>query len=595
MAIRPQNPEALWRSLSTIVADYVPQHPWRFTGALLLLLVAGLAESLGVLSLMPLLEILLNRDGTVGSNSITQAFIDAYAAVGLKLNLVSVMSGMLMAIVLKAILMFLAETYFGLIFIGITRDLRIRLLNAVTNARWAYFVREPAGRLVNAFTAESQAATDAAKQLLGLASFTIQTLVYLATALLISWQFTLISIVAGSFLMIVLNRLVTISRKDGRRRTELMRLYSSRIVDWMQGLKALKAMNVDGAMASHLAADTEGIRLAQSRIHVYGRIIQGLQEPLGMIFLMGGLWMAVEMLSIPITSLLIMASLFLRTIGRISGIQSSLVNIAILESNHHLLHATMRAAEAADEALNETAGKPHAHLKSSLEVHNLSFSHDGTRPVLSNLSISVPAGTLVAITGSSGAGKSTLLDLICGLSRPSSGNILLDGEPLWDHDIVAWRRSIGYVPQEAVLLHDTVRNNLALGRSVSDSEIQLALERAGAADFVNALPQQLDTMVGERGASLSGGQRQRLSIARALLQKPALLLLDEPTSALDTETELDFCATLAKLVPDMTVIAVTHRPAIEKIATLTYRLEGGKLAEQNEQPWPGSGKQAQAI
>jgi ATP-binding cassette subfamily C protein len=374
-----------------------------------------------------------------------------------------------------------------------------------------------------------------------------------------------------------------------------MRLYSSRIVDWMQGLKALKAMNVDGAMAGLLAADTEGIRLAQSRIHVYGRIIQGLQEPLGMIFLMGGLWMAVEILSIPTTSLLIMAGLFLRTIGRISGIQSSLVNIAILESNHHLLHATMRAAEAADEALNETAGKPRAHLQSSLDVQNLSFSHDGTRPVLSNLSISIPAGALVAITGSSGAGKSTLLDLICGLSRPGSGNILLDGEPLWDHDIVAWRRSIGYVPQEAVLLHDTVRNNLALGRSISDGEIQLALERAGAADFVNALPLQLDAMVGERGASLSGGQRQRLSIARALLQKPALLLLDEPTSALDTETELDFCATLAKLVPDMTVIAVTHRPAIEQIATLTYRLEGGKLAERNGRPRSSPGKQAQAI
>ncbi|MCW0234924.1 MAG: ABC transporter ATP-binding protein/permease [Ferrovibrio sp.] len=580
MAKSSSKPEALWRSLSAIVADYVPQHPWRFLIALLLLLLAGLAESVGVLSLLPLLEILLFRGNARFDNPVMQVFLQAYAAVGLELNLTTVLAGMLAAILVKAVLQFVSEAYFGIVFIQITRNLRLRLLRATSAAKWAYFTREPAGRLLNAFTTESQSSTDAAKQLFGLANFTIQTLVYFATALLISWEFTALALVSGIFLLVSLNKLISVSRRHGRRRTELMRTFSSGVIDWLHGLKSLKAMHLEGLLARRLAENVEGICRAQTRIQLYGSIIKALQEPFGIVFLMGGLILAVEVLDVPPAALLILAGIFLRTIGRISGIQSALVNIAILESTHHQLEATIRAAEAADEALESTTHGRQPHLQSELRVEELSFSYIPGTPVLENLSLNVPVGSLVAVVGTSGAGKSTLLDLLSGLSRTETGRIMVDGKPLWDHDIAAWRRSIGYVPQEAALLHDTIRNNLTLGGEFSETDIQTALERAGAAEFVAAQANGLETMVGERGASLSGGQRQRLSIARALLRKPILLLLDEATSAMDAETERDFCATLAKLIPDITVIAITHRPAIERIASIAYRLENGRLTER---------------
>jgi ATP-binding cassette subfamily C protein len=195
--------------------------------------------------------------------------------------------------------------------------------------------------------------------------------------------------------------------------------------------------------------------------------------------------------------------------------------------------------------------------------------------VLRGASLEAPAGAFIAIVGASGAGKSTLLDLIAGLREPDAGAVLVDGVPLDRIDRRAWRARIGYVPQESVLLHDTIVANVLLGAEWVGAEAAArAVERAGAGEMMAARGEG----VGERGLRLSGGERRRLALARALVAAPRLLLLDEPTSELDSASSAAIAGTLRALSGSMTIIAVTHDPRLAAAADAVYLLDGGRLS-----------------
>jgi ATP-binding cassette subfamily C protein len=197
---------------------------------------------------------------------------------------------------------------------------------------------------------------------------------------------------------------------------------------------------------------------------------------------------------------------------------------------------------------------------------------------LHGIDLSIPVNGMITIVGHSGAGKTTMMDLISGLLRPTAGRILIDGVPLDEIDLRHWRRQIGYVPQDPVLLHDTIRTNIVIGNpDVTPTDVEAALRAAGAEEFVAALPQGIDTVVGERGGKLSGGQRQRIAIARALAHRPRLLILDEATSALDAASEAAVCQTLAGLRGQVAILAISHRPALAALADRVYRLDHGIL------------------
>ena len=170
-----------------------------------------------------------------------------------------------------------------------------------------------------------------------------------------------------------------------------------------------------------------------------------------------------------------------------------------------------------------------------------------------------------------------MADLLIGLLRPQKGQIWIDDQPLSTIDIRSWRLMIGYVPQETLLLHDTVMKNVTLGApELSEKDVENALVAAGIWDFVTTMPQGMHTTVGERGGKLSGGQRQRIAIARALVHKPSLLILDEATSGLDPETETRICDTLRGLRRKLTILAISHQPTLINAADRAYRIQDGK-------------------
>jgi ATP-binding cassette subfamily C protein len=213
----------------------------------------------------------------------------------------------------------------------------------------------------------------------------------------------------------------------------------------------------------------------------------------------------------------------------------------------------------------------------AIRLEGVSFAYDCT-PILRNVSLVLPAGSFTALLGASGAGKTTVADLIIGLLRPQAGEVWIDDQPLAEIDIRSWRRMIGYVPQDTLLLHDSIFVNVTLGDAgFSEKEVESALRAAGAWDFVQHLPKGMQTVVGERGSKISGGQRQRIAIARALVKSPTLLVLVEATTALDPDTEIAICRTLGALSGRVTILAISHQSAMLETSEIAYRLENGAV------------------
>lgn len=234
-----------------------------------------------------------------------------------------------------------------------------------------------------------------------------------------------------------------------------------------------------------------------------------------------------------------------------------------------------------DPVVHDRAGATDpGRVRGEVEFDNVSFSYDGKRPAVEDLSFKAQPGQVIALVGPTGAGKTTALTLLHRVYDPQSGAIRIDGHDLRDLKLAALRRNIGVVFQEVLLLNRSIAENLFIGKpDATESEMRDALKRAQALDFVERNPEGLNALVGERGRFLSGGERQRLSIARALLKNPPILILDEATSALDAATEVKVQAALDEVMKDRTTFVIAHRLSTIRNATLILVFQNGRIIE----------------
>lgn len=260
-----------------------------------------------------------------------------------------------------------------------------------------------------------------------------------------------------------------------------------------------------------------------------------------------------------------------------------------LESMSRMIASTQRAAAATHrifEVLDRVPSVPEpvkpvhpGRLEGRLEIKDISFQY-GARRVIHNVSLTIEPGEMIGLVGPSGAGKSTLVNLVCRFYDVSEGSIFADGHDIRSYPVEEYRRNIGIVLQEPFLFYGTVAENIAYGRpDATQAEIVEAAKAAKAHDFILRLPDGYDSLVGERGQSLSGGERQRISIARALLTDPRILILDEATSSVDTETELEIQEALDNLTRGRTTIAIAHRLSTLRRASRLVVMEAGRIVE----------------
>ncbi len=565
-----------------LIIEFFRLYPWQSAVMLCALLLAGLAESVSLSALLPLINVAIGAE-TQGaeapkaeipspSNDFEGRVIDVLNSLGLPPTLGVLLSIIVLGIVFKNALLLFARKQVGYTAAQVTTYLRLAFLRAILSTRWEYFLHQPIGRFANTMATEAMRVSNAYESGAMVLASLIQTIVYTVVALLVSWHATLAGLGAGVVILSLSYFLVRMSKRAGKVQTKLLISLLARLTDTLQSVKPLKAMARESLADGVLAAKTNKLNRALQREAFSKAALEAAQEPMMAIVLALGIYTALTYWEMPLATVMLLMLVLARILTRMGKVQKQYQRMVVGESAFWSLQTAIREAEVARES---SAGTETPHLKSDIRLDRVCFAYE-EETVLKNLSLEIPVGSLTTLVGVSGAGKTTVIDLITGLLRPQSGEVLIDNVPLVEIDLRCWRRKIGYVPQENVLLHDTVFNNVTLGDpELDEQDTEYALRAAGAWEFVAALPDGTQSAVGERGAKLSGGQRQRIMIARALAHRPSLLILDEATSALDSQSEAAISKTLEQLRSKLTILAISHQPAMIDAADRVYRLQKG--------------------
>ena len=564
-----------------LMLSFYRAYPWQTFFTLLALSVAGLAEGVGLSVLLPLLNMAMEGQGQAApasDNEFSQSVRGALDVMGITPTLGNMLLVVVFAIGGKSLLLLFAKRQVGYTAARLATDLRLELLRAIMRSRWEYFLGQPVGKLTNSLATEAARASESFVNGATALTFLAQAVVYGAVAIAVSWRATLTGIVAGAVIIGLSHSLVRITKKAGRKQTSVLLSLMATMTDTLGSVKPLKGMGREHLADAVLSMETTRLNRALERQALGSALLESTQEFLFALVIAGGIYVALAEFAMPFATVMVLVVVVGQMVALLGKVQKQYQKMTLSESAYWSMKRTIAEAQAEEEELR---GGERPVLATRLCMEGVCFAYDERR-VLDDLSLEIPAGQLVTLIGPSGAGKTTVVDLLIGLIRPDAGRITLDGTPLDSMDIKQWRRSIGYVPQETLLLHESIAHNVSLGdRELSQADIEHALRAAGAWDFVSALPEGMHSSVGERGGRLSGGQRQRIVIARALVRRPQLLILDEATSALDAESAEAVRQTLERLRGSLTILTITHESSLVDIADRVYRLESGRAVRQS--------------
>jgi subfamily B ATP-binding cassette protein MsbA len=453
----------------------------------------------------------------------------------------------------------------------------------VLNLSYACASRYRLGDLVNRCTLAPVAVQVRIEEGALMLSNTLLVGVYLAVLLRLSPSLSLVAMAMGLAIALLQGQLRPRIRHASLQLAEARRLMASAFTEDIQALRLLHSSAGIAAAQQRLedrAAQQEQ-RMCELSFHL--PILEPVSDLLPVLAaaLVGlvswQVFAGQQALLVPnlVVFVLVLQRLNLR-LGRIA------ISRNRIEEHSGSLQLVEELLDSTDKQFRRQGGRPFQELRQAIRLEGVSLTYpERLRPALSGIDLEIPAGSIVALVGASGGGKSSLVDLLVGLLSPSEGKILVDGLDLEAIDLNSWQRKLGVVSQDVLLLNASIRENIAFSLpQASEAAIRAAAEAADAGAFIEALPDGYDTLIGERGFRLSGGQRQRLSLARALLRNPELLILDEATSALDSSSEAHIMAAVDRFSSGRTVVTVAHRLSSIQHADLIVVLEAGRIVER---------------
>ena len=551
---------------------------WQLIGALALSTLLSLTEGVSLAMVFPLIALLGDPSHTAVPGPRTQFLFRLLAASHIPQSwwLATLLIIVLISVALLAQFNAMLSALTLGILLRMRQSVAADIYRAILHADWSFLAGRRSSDFTHYLTTEIYRLGHLSSALLAVLANGMVALLMLGVAAYLAPWLTLLVLLSFGLLLPWQRRSSRRIYEAGSNISTRMQAVFDSSMERLQNIKVVKAYGAQDAEL-HLFARRDGAvadEMMQNEWHANAsnRLFQFASVALLCALILLGL----GVLHIPGPTILIFLFAFMRATPRLSAVQAK-VN-EILSDLPAFSHIESFLADCLAHSEQGDPAAPSPTLTHSLDFHAVTFAYPtGKHTILDSVSLTLPAGKITAIAGPSGTGKSTVADLVMGLLLPQSGVIEADGIGITRDNARSWRRHVGYVSQDTLLFHDTVRENLLWARpNASDQDLAQAIEEASA-QFVYSLAQGIHTIVGDRGMMLSHGQRQRIALARAFLLHPALLILDEATNSLDLENEENILKIVRDRAPAVTTLLISHRPSAVKIADRVYTLEDGKL------------------
>jgi len=481
---------------------------------------------------------------------------------GISYSLAGVLIFFLLIIAAEAIFTRYRTVVLNALSLDFTHHLRNALYQKIGDASWLFHSRNHSSESMHLLDNAVRKIGAGTSYILQLFVLIFQAMVYLFVASRLSIPMTLVMLTSGIFLYTLI---IPVNRKvlqHGEKTVEASRTLYRNMVDFFSGLKLAKSYNRTGRHIKEFEQTGKMLLSHEKAVVAASASAQMWLRIFSVSLLCGFVYIALTYMHMGIERVLVLIVVVNRLYGVFANGQSLWQSLLQTLPGFDTWQQAMQTFEHHEDP-RQFVDTPLLPLKNDVRLEDICFQYQGdnNRPVLRDISITFPANKTTAISGPSGSGKSTLADILMGLLLPDSGKIYVDDTQLTPELLSSWREHIAYVPQNVPLFDGSIRANLQWisDENFSDEQLWAALDAASAGEFVRRMPEQLDTLAGERGVRLSGGELQRIALARALLKKPALLILDEATSALDQQNERRILDALANLQGHMTIIIIAHR------------------------------------
>jgi ATP-binding cassette subfamily C protein len=568
---------------------------WRLPVLVALTFSSAILEGATVASLLPLLSS-LSGSSSPSTDRVLMLFKSVFGKFGVLVT-PEVIAVLIIILILASAAIFLIQSYLASRLQSLySASWQRRMLAVFLEADYSFFQARRSGDLTAAITNEPVRVGLVFSQ----ANLIIAAILFIIVQIVISMFIAPIVVglvfLFGAVLFLVTRRWARRARDFG---TDFSKVNASLIADVgeiLAGVKFVKATATEDRAISRLSVAVDQLERLTHSNAFDGQVVKAIFEYSGGLLVVLLLFAGPMFFAVDVGAILVIVAIFVRLFPKVTGLRQSL---QIVDFHMPAFDAALRLLSDArahqEQSISDVPiGWPEP-IPASISIDGLSVIA-GSRTILDGVTIDIPSGAFVALVGQTGSGKTTLVDCILGLRSPSAGVVRVDGFPLGQLSNAAWRRGVGYLGQDPVLFNSSIRDNLRWIRpDTTDQEMLAALKAAAASQFVERLPLGLDTIVGEHGGRLSGGERQRIALARALLGSPRLLVLDEATSALDLETEEIVATALSKLKRRLTIIAITHRPALLREADLVITLDEGKADSSRRGLMKGSTDETSGV
>jgi subfamily B ATP-binding cassette protein MsbA len=557
-------------------------------GVVSLNLLAAVFDVFSFTLLIPFLNALFEQPQLIPSNKAVSAILNT--TIGFLLDpanpresLRNVIFLVLLAVTLKNVLVWLSGQIGAQLQEFVVRDLRDAMYAHLLRLPMSWFTANKVGQVISRMLTDTTNAKAVVTELVTRSIWsTAQVVSTIAIMFAVSWKLSLASLVVVPLTVLSLQPVLRKLRKGHRRMGNEQGEITSMVQEVVSGIRLIKSYGAEVREEQRFVTRNAAFAKGYVRIGRLALMSGPVTETLGAVMAVSILWFGAQLVleeksmdGALLVTFLIWVMRLLQPLKQLSQVPAAAQQS--LASAERIFEVLDSPTETAADRGTITAPT----FAASLEFEHVSFAYGDDAPALSDVSFSARKGEVVALVGASGAGKSTLIDLLPRFLEPTSGRIMLDGVDLRNITLDALRALTGIVSQDTVLFNDTVRANVAFGRTqVTQAQLNAAARAANAMSFIEELPEGWDTNLGERGSRLSGGQRQRLAIARALLSDPPILILDEATSALDVESERLVQEAIDRLLEGRTVFVIAHRLATIQHADRILVLERGQLVEQ---------------